>query len=53
MNAHAGDVSRENAHDGARAFHGGAGACAVHSLTDRPHAGVYDGHRERDHARAL
>ena len=52
MNAHAGDVSRENAHDGARAFHGGAGACAAPSQARR-HVHVYDGHHECADDRAL
>ena len=45
MNANAGDVSPENAHDGARAFHDGAGACAARSQA-RYSVHVYDGHHE-------
>jgi len=42
MSARAGDVSLENAHDGARAFHGGAGACAAPILAHYPCAHVYE-----------
>jgi len=52
MSARAGDVSLENAHDGARAFHGGAGACAAPILAHYPCAHVYDGHHECADVRA-
>ena len=53
MSARAGDVSLENAHDGARAFHGDVGVCAVLSLTYRSRVHVYDGYRECADDRAL